>query len=72
MMHRVARCPSCGAILPQEPGSASPSSDVRAAIDRLQREVARLTEIAGLKEAALAEEIRSLRETVARLRAHQV
>jgi hypothetical protein len=80
----IARCPSCGAVLAQEPGSAAQ------AIDNLYREVARLREIAELKEAAdradhehqqaaqerptprelaLQEEIRQLRATVARLRA---
>jgi hypothetical protein len=81
---QVARCPSCGAVLAQEPGSAAQ------AIDNLYREVTRLTEIAELKEVtdradrehqqaaqerptqreeALQEEIRQLRATVARLRA---
>lgn len=77
----IARCPSCGAVLAQEPGSAAE------AIDNLYREVTRLREIAELKEAgeradrdhqleqptqrelALQEEIRQLRATVARLRA---
>jgi hypothetical protein len=80
----VARCPSCGAVLAQEPGSAAE------AIDNLYREVTRLREIAELKEVseragrehreagheqptpgelALQEEIRQLRATVARLRA---
>jgi hypothetical protein len=80
----IARCPSCGAILAQEPGSAAQ------AIDNLYREVTRLREIAELKEVAeaaerahqqadlqrptpreleLQEEIRQLRATVARLRA---
>lgn len=81
---QIARCPSCGAVLAQEPGSAAQ------AIDNLYREVTRLTEIAELKqvadhadqehqraaqerptprEHALQEEIRQLRATVARLRA---
>jgi hypothetical protein len=80
----IARCPSCGAVLAQEPGSAAQ------AIDNLYREVTRLREIAELKEVsdradqerqraapeqptqreqALQEEIRQLRATVARLRA---
>ena len=80
----IARCPSCGAVLAQEPGSAAQ------AIDNLYREVARLREIAELKgvaeaaerahhqadlqlptqrELELQEEIRQLRATVARLRA---
>lgn len=80
----VARCPSCGAVLAQEPGSAAE------AIDNLYREVTRLREIAELKEVSeradrehwpaaqesptqrelvLQEEIRQLRATVARLRA---
>jgi hypothetical protein len=79
----VARCPGCGAVLAQEPGSAAE------AIDNLYREVTRLREIAELKEVseradrerrqaareppterelALQEEIRQLRATVARLR----
>src|SRR5512146_1269218 len=41
----IARCPSCGAVLAQEPGSAAE------AIDNLYREVTRLREIAELKEA---------------------
>ena len=68
---QVARCPSCGAVLAQEPGSAAQ------AIDNLYREVTRLREIAELneiaghaeREAQLLEEIRQLRATVARLRA---
>lgn len=71
MSHQVARCPSCRAVLAQEPGSAAQ------AIDNLYREVTRLTEIAELREIAdrvtreaqLQEEIRQLRATVARLRA---
>jgi hypothetical protein len=80
----VARCPSCGAVLAQEPGSAAE------AIDNLYREVTRLREIAELKEVSeradrehgqaaqerptqrelvLQEEIQQLRATVARLRA---
>src|SRR5258708_32430696 len=43
---QIARCPSCGAVLAQEPGSAAK------AIDNLYREVTRLREIAGLKEVA--------------------
>jgi hypothetical protein len=83
-LRHVARCPSCGAVLAQEPGSAAQ------AIDNLYREVTRLREIAELKEVseradrehqqvaqeppspreqALQEEIRQLRATVARLRA---
>jgi hypothetical protein len=81
---QIARCPSCGAVLAQEPGSAAQ------AIDNLYREVTRLREMAELKEVseradrehqqaaherptpgelALREEIRQLRATVARLRA---
>src|SRR6266567_4668201 len=81
---QIARCPSCGAVLAQEPGSAAQ------AIDNLYREVTRLREIAELtevadraarehrqaaqerptpREEALQEEIRQLRATVARLRA---
>lgn len=81
---QVARCPGCGAVLAQEPGSAAE------AIDNLYREVTRLREIAELKEVSeradrehrqaaqesptqrelvLQEEIRQLRATVARLRA---
>jgi hypothetical protein len=81
---QIARCPSCGAVLAQEPGSAAQ------AIDNLYQEVTKLREIAELKEAAeaaertnrraglqwptpreleLQEEIRQLRATVARLRA---
>jgi hypothetical protein len=63
MSFQVARCPSCGAVLAQEPGSAA------AAIDNLYREVARIRELAQDKESALLEEIRQLRATVARLRA---
>lgn len=63
MSYQVARCPSCGAVLAQEPGSAAQ------AIDNLYREVARIRELAEGREAVLLEEIRQLRATVARLRA---
>jgi hypothetical protein len=69
MSHQVARCPSCGAVLAQEPGSAAQ------AIDNLYREVRQLRELAeasalqGDAESVLLEEIRELRATVARLRA---
>jgi hypothetical protein len=57
----VARCPSCGAVLAQEPGSclsggrprgasSVPPGNAAQAIDNLYREVTRLTEIAELKE----------------------
>jgi hypothetical protein len=55
----VARCPSCGAVLAQEPGSFPPEGRPPAppgraaqAIDNLYREVTRLREIAELKEAS--------------------
>jgi hypothetical protein len=69
MSHQVARCPSCGAVLAQEPGSAAQ------AIDELYQEVRRLRELAecsalpGDRESVLVEEIRQLRATIARLRA---
>jgi len=63
MSHQIARCPSCGAVLAQEPGSAAQ------AIDNLYREVARIRELAEDRQSALLEEIRQLRATVARLRA---
>jgi hypothetical protein len=63
MSYQVARCPSCGAVLAQEPGSAAQ------AIDNLYREVARIRELAEGRESALLEEIRQLRAAVARLRA---
>jgi hypothetical protein len=55
----VARCPSCGAVLAQDPGSrpsggprgaSPPPGNAAQAIDNLYREVTRLTEIAELKE----------------------
>jgi len=54
----LERCPGCGAI---KGGTAG-------AIDALYREVQRLTELAGAREAELLREIRLLQETVARLR----
>lgn len=54
----VARCPHCGSV---QGGTA-------AALDALYREVQRLTELAGTREAELLREIRLLQETVARLR----
>jgi hypothetical protein len=53
----VARCPSCGAVLAQEPGSLRPGgrppgppAGAAEAIDNLYREVTRLREIAELTE----------------------
>jgi hypothetical protein len=59
----VARCPSCGAVLAQEPGSCPsggplrgassvPPGNAAQAIGNLYREVTRLTQIAELKEVA--------------------
>jgi hypothetical protein len=74
MSHQIARCPSCGAVLAQEPGTVSPrgATPVRPpaqAIDNLYREVARIRELAEGRESALLEEARQLRATIARLRA---